>query len=457
VTSTERRVPIGTLVLYGLPAAPVWFGFMLSSVYLIKFASDVLSIAPGVMGVVYGLARLWDAVTDPVAGYLSDRTRSRLGRRRSWLLASAIPLAAGFALTWCPPVSLTGDALVIWVASGVFLFYTGTTIFTIPHESFGAELTTDHHDRTRVFAVKAAVAAIGSLLAIAGLTLFYKSDDPRRTAEILAIGFGFAVILFIGLAVARLRERPENQGRGATRLSSAFRDVLANPHAIPLLFAFFVENLGVACLAVISPFVLEYALFMGDRTPFFIGIYFVPSLLGIPFWVWMSRRIGKRRLWLFAIATLAIAFSGLAFVRPGMAWLAYLLAAVAGVGGGCGQVVGPSIQADIIDWDEHCTGQRKEGAYFAVWNFVRKSAYGLSAMGTGLMLDAVGFVPNAVQAEGTQFAMRAIFGLVPGTCYALGWLALRRMRFDQAAHAAIRRELDDRAIRAAPESERSLL
>jgi len=452
MSEARQRVRLGTLLLYGLPAAPVGFAFMLGSVYLIKFASDVLLIAPGVIGVVYGLSRLWDAVTDPVAGYLSDRTRSSLGRRRSWLLASIVPLVAGFALTWSPPVAEVGDALVPWVAAGIFLFYTGTTIFTIPHDSFGAELTTDHHDRTRVFAVKTAVATLGSILGIGGLVLFYQSDDPRRTASAIAAGVGIAMTLSICLAVLRLRERPEHQGRGAMRLTSAFRDVFANPHAVPLLFAFFAENFGVACLGVITPFVMEYALAMADRTPLFIGVYFIPSLLGIPLWVHLSRRIGKRKLWLFATATLALAFSCLAFVQPGVEWLAFCLATVAGIGGGCGQVVGPSIQADIIDWDELRTGERKEGAYFAVWNFMRKSAYGLSAMGTGLMLDAVGFVPNAAQSEATQFGMRAIFGLVPGTCYVLGWFALRRLRLDEAEHASIRRTLDDRALAAARKS-----
>jgi GPH family glycoside/pentoside/hexuronide:cation symporter len=413
-----------------------------------KYASDVLLIAPGVMGVVYGLSRLWDAVSDPIAGYLSDRTRSRLGRRRSWLLASVLPLIAGLYLTWCPPLGLEGTALVAWVGVGVFLFYTGTTIFAIPHESFGAELTTDHHDRTRVFAVKAAVATLGSLCAIGGLALFIRSDDPRQTAGWLVAGVSVALALFIGIAVARLRERPENQGRGAQSLRQSIRDVLANPHAVPLLAAFFIENLGTACLAVMTPFVMEYVFFMKEQTPLFIGVYFIPSLLGIPFWVWMSRRVGKRRLWLFAVALLSLAFSGLAFVQPGQAWLIFSLGIVAGIGGGCGQVVGPSIEADIIDWDELQTGERKEGAYFAVWNFMRKSAYGLAAMGSGLLLEVVGFVPNAAQSESTQLGMRALFGLAPGICYVLGFFALRRLRLDEAEHAEIRRQLDARALRA---------
>lgn len=454
MTRPGERIPFGTLVVYGLPAAPVWFSFMLSSVYLIKYTSDVLLIAPGVMGVVYGLSRLWDAVSDPIAGYLSDGTRSRLGRRRSWLLASVLPLAAGLFLTWCPPRGLEGTLLVAWVACGVFLFYTGTTIFHIPHESFGAELTTDHHDRTRVFAVKSAVATLGSLAAIGGLALFYRSDDPRETALWLVAGVSAALALFVGIAVARLRERPEHQGRGARGLRQSFRDVLANPHATPLLLTFFIENLGMACLAVMTPFVMEYVFDMKEQTPVFIGVYFIPSLLGIPFWVWLSRRVGKRRLWLLAVGLLAGAFSGLAFVKPGQEWLMYGLGVVAGIGGGCGQVVGPSIEADIIDWDELQTGERKEGAYFAVWNFMRKSAYGVAAMSSGVILEVVGFVPNEAQGESTQLAMRALFGLVPGVCFVLGFFALRRLRLDEAEHAAIRLALDARALQAAADAAR---
>jgi GPH family glycoside/pentoside/hexuronide:cation symporter len=261
----------------------------------------------------------------------------------------------------------------------------------------------------------------------------------------LAAVVSVVLVAAVGLAVVCLRERAEYQGRGATNLRDAFRDVLANPHAVPLLFAFFVENLGMASLAVMVPFVMKYVLFMEDQTPVFIGIYFVPALLGIPLWIRLSRSVGKRRLWLFAIAMLAAAFSGLFFIQPGQAWLVFTLGTIAGIGGGCGQVVGPSIQADIIDWDELRTGQRKEGAYFAVWNFMRKSAYGVSAMAAGFVLDAVGFVPNVEQSAETQLGMKALFGLMPGICYVLGFVALSRLRLDEKEHTEIRRALDARA------------
>jgi len=433
-------------VIYGAPAMPVWFAFMLQSVFLVSFAVDTLLIAPAVIGTIYGASRLWDAVSDPVAGYLSDRTRSRLGRRRSWLLASIPVLAVGFGMAWSPPEALTGTELTVWVGVGVFLFYTGTTIFTIPHESLGAEMTTDHHDRTRVFGVKQMVAGLGTLGAVGGIYFLATTDDKREVGSVLAIIVAVACCVLIGLAVLALRERSEYQGRGSTSLRRAFRDVLANPHAVPLLFVFFVENFGVAMLGVMAPFLMKYVYGSEQMTPVFIGMYLLPALLFIPFWIWLSRRVGKRRLWLFSTATLAVGFSLMYFASPERIWLMYAVVTIVGIGGGCGQVVAPSIQADVIDWDEWRTGERKEGAYFAVWNFMRKTAYGLSAMAVGYVLTAVGFVPNAEQTPETLEGMRAIIGFVPGACYALGFLLLLRFRLDEAEHARIRRALAERAV-----------
>jgi GPH family glycoside/pentoside/hexuronide:cation symporter len=106
----------------------------------------------------------------------------------------------------------------------------------------------------------------------------------------------------------------------------------------------------------------------------------------------------------------------------------------------------PSIQADIIDYDELRTGERKEGAYFAVWNFVRKSAYGVAAMGVGGLLGLVGFEPNAVQSEEARMGMRMLFSFVPGACFLVATLAFSRFRLDEAEHAEIRRQLDARAL-----------
>jgi len=443
---SEERIPLQALIWYSLPTLAVSFTFMLSGVYLVKYAVDVLLVPAGVMGVIYGVSRLWDAVSDPLAGYLSDRTRSAWGRRRSWLVVSVLPLGLGFWMMWSAPSDLSADGLSAWMAVAVVLYFTGTTIFSVPHESLAAEFSTDHHERTRIFGVRTGVGLLGSILGLGGMAILYAVDDERRAAGLLALGATLALALTTVAAVRRIRERADYQGRGGANLWRAVADVGRNPHAALLLFVFFIENFGTAILGVIVPFVMQYVLDMEHLTPVFIGLYFVPALLFIPVWIRLSRRYGKKRLWLFSMAMLSLAFSGLFFVREGDMLLVFVLGTLAGIGGGCGQVVGPSLQADVIDYDEYRTGERKEGAYFAVWNFVRKTAYGISTIALGLMLSAVGYEPNVEQSEATKLGLRLLFGIVPGACFLVGTLAFLRFRFDESEHAEIRRVLDERAV-----------
>ncbi len=446
----EARLSLSRLVVFSAPSAGLGFVFFLVTLYLLKFSTDALLVSPAAMGLLMGLAKLWDAVSDPLAGYLSDRTRSRLGRRRSWLLASVPVLAVGNLTVWSPPAALEGGLLACWMGVGLFAFYTATTMSMVPHESLAAELSTRYHERTRIFGIKHAIGMAGTLLAVPALQWLGdlheqgRIDDERRVAAGIALGAVVVTALLTFIAVASVRERRDYQGRGGVKLWRAFADVLANPHASLLLLVFFIENFGIAALGVLTPFVMEYVLGMGDRIGYFIGLYFVPALLLIPLWIRLSARVGKKRLWLFSMGMQTFAFSGLFFVEPGDALLVYALGFLAGVGGGCGQVVAPSIQADVIDFDEYRTGERKEGLYFAVWSFVRKAAHGITAAAAGGMLWLVGYVPNAEQSEAAKLGMRLLFGLVPGISFAAGTLLFLRFRLNQREHAEIRRALDAR-------------
>jgi GPH family glycoside/pentoside/hexuronide:cation symporter len=134
------------------------------------------------------------------------------------------------------------------------------------------------------------------------------------------------------------------------------------------------------------------------------------------------------------------AFFGL-FWLSGPGPLIWICAVAAGMAAGCGAVVAPAIKADIIDYDELTTGERKEGAYLAVWNLVRKSSASVTALVTGFALQMSGFEPNIEQSEATQWVMRSIFGLLPATCYVIGAILFLRFSFNESEHAAVRREI----------------
>jgi len=168
-TAVPDRLKWSVITAYGAPGVGAGYMYLLLGLYIMKFSTDVLLIAPAVMGTIFGISRVWDAVSDPLVGYLSDRTRMGLGRRRSWLLISIIPLAGTFIWVFSPPDSLSGNYLIAWMAFGVIGFYSAATIFIVPHMSLGAELTPNYHERSRLYGLRHAAFTMGSILALASM------------------------------------------------------------------------------------------------------------------------------------------------------------------------------------------------------------------------------------------------------------------------------------------------
>jgi GPH family glycoside/pentoside/hexuronide:cation symporter len=433
-----------TLLVFGLPVVGAGFLNTLSLLYLFKYATDVLLIAPAAMGVVFMLGRFWDAASDPLVGYLSDRTTSRLGRRRSWLLASAPLFLACPLMVWLPPEFLTGWMLLAWVATGMLALDTAFTAFFVPHGALGAELTLDHHERTRVFAYRQAGTQIGAFLALAGMYGLASAEDKRVAATWIVGAGGVLSAALIAGAGLRLRERVQFRDRGAARPLGAASDVLRNPHARLVLIVLLIEHLGQACLMVLAPYHVQYVLGDESLLPFLAGAYMVASLLVVPAGLAASQRLGKKRVWLACMALTGLAYGAMFFADRGDALYVCVLAALIGIGNGVGLTVGASVQADIVDYDEYLTGERKEGVYFAAWNIVRKAASGLTGFLAGLALQEVGFRPNAEQAEATKWAIRGLMSLVPLAAFAIGLALFTRFRLDEPEHRRIRAEIEAR-------------
>ena len=443
-----RRLPLSTILSFCSPTVGVGFMFFLVGLYMTPFATDVLLISPGAIGAIFFVSRLWDAASDPIAGFLSDRTRSRLGRRRPWIAAAIIPICGVYVMMWSPPEALQGGSLVGWMAVGVIGFYTAMTIFIVPHTALGAELTDSYHDRTRIFGYRHVIWSLGSIIAVGGMQVLIDAKDARATAQEMSLIVSGITAGLLLITVISIRERPEFQGRGENPLHS-FRDVLRNRHARLLLVIFLIENLGGATIAVLTFYVAKYIIMRPDLTAYFVMAYMVASICFVGMWLPLSRRFGKKRLWMTSMLLTAVSFGGMFFLSEGSIYLIGILAALGGTAAGCGAMVGPSIQADVIDYDEYMTGERKEGAYFAAWNFVYKSATGITIMSTLWVLDIVGFMPNVEQTENVRLAIRSLYSIAPLCCYLLGTILLNRFSLDEKEHARIRRELDDRTAQSA--------
>ncbi|MCB1693768.1 MAG: MFS transporter, partial [Pseudomonadales bacterium] len=406
-----ERLPLAVIWAYALPR--IAFGVMgaLFATYFMKFSTDVLLIAPAAIGTLLAVSRLWDAVSDPVAGYLSDRTRSRFGRRRSWMFVAALPMGLGLFMIWSPPAVLHGVMLVGWMALALLLYETAKTAFFVPHGALGVELTPNYHERTRLFGLSHLIGAIGSILGLVSLYFMDVAEDKRTFAFGLSLFAAVWVIAIVLWSTRRLPERTDYQGRGSDKVFGAFIDIFRNPHARLLLFIYGVETLGVASVGLLVPYLLQYVIvgMEGMMVPILL-VYTIPQFIFTPLWIRLSQIFGKKRLWSFALWLNTATYLSFFFFLDNIPMI-WTLAFMLGFASGCGSVVAPSIQADVIDYDEYLTGERKEGVYLAIWNLVSKSAASVTALVTGIALQFAGFEPNVDQSETVQTAMRAIFAL----------------------------------------------
>lgn len=435
MSSSPDRVPLRLLLAYGGPTLGVAVLLFLVQFYFLKFATDVLLLPPAAVGVVFGLAKLWDAASNPVVGSWSDRTRSVHGRRRPFLVAALPLLFVGFVLLWVPPPSLGAPALVAWAAVALLLFHTAFALYTIPHAALGAELSTDTHERTRLFGARQISFTLGMLLAFGVMQIAMNAEDPRSATAAIALPVALAAVLLLLVTPVLVREPVRATLTGGQSLVAGLRDVWANEPARRLLLVWFIESAGVGAVGTMAPFIADYLLGRPDVVGLLPAAYVVAGIVSIPLWVQVSRRFGKRETWLVAMFVAAGAFGGMLLVGPGDVPLLLGLLVIAGAAMGCGSVLSSSILADVIDLDAERTGERKEGVYSAAMTFVMKIGVAGATAASGFVLGAAGFVPNATQSAESLLGIRILFAGLPCIGFVVGGILFWGASFERAPAA----------------------
>lgn len=420
--SAVRLSPL-VLAAYGAPSFAFAYLLFFVQFYFLKFATDVLLLAPAVVSLLFGVAKLWDAINCPLVGSWSDRLRTRWGRRRPFLVGSLPLLASGFVMLWIAPLGLGSGALTVWVGVALLVFFTAFDLYTLPQLALGAELSSDSHQRTRLFAVRQMSFTVGMLLAFGGIQLAMNADDPRGAAAELAVPAAVVAALVLLVTPLAIREPPHPGLRGGRGLLPAFRDVLATRAARRLLAVELIESAGVGAVGTIAPYVAEYLLLRPDVVGVLPAAYVVSGVAAIPIWVVAARRFGAQRTWMAAMLLAAAAFAGIWTIGPDDLGLLLVLLALAGAAMGCGQVLGKALLADVIDLDERRTGERKEGAYSAASTVALKFGAALSIAASGPVMSATGFEPNAAQSEQSLLGLRILFAGLPCAGFLVGaWL-----------------------------------
>jgi GPH family glycoside/pentoside/hexuronide:cation symporter len=436
-----ERLPMSIKLAYGMPnlagagmAIPVL-------VTMTIFYSDVVLLPLGFVALAIAFARAFDAITDPIMGWVTDRTNTRWGRRRPWMFVGAPLCAVSFFLLFNPPESLSTQGAGIWFCSTFILYYLFHTMYSIPHYGLGPELAEEYHERSSLFAVMEGFAVLGTILGAAlPAVCFWAFGGQREGFRVFAMGVGITLVILYFWQCYKIKERPDYYTREPNPIVPGVRRVMRNRPARILLATYTVGSVTGMIPALMMPYFTTYVLKV-DEPAFWIAtllvVYFGSGLVMLPVWLRVTRHFGKYPVYIVTAAvgissSIMLFFQGAGDVVPTLFILIW-----AGSVFGARLFLGPSIQADVIDYDELYTGKRREAQYGAFWALITKFTVIPSAAVPLAILATLGYQPNVEQTETVTFAIRVIYGLFPATFGILSVLVFLRFPIREASHKTI--------------------
>jgi glycoside/pentoside/hexuronide:cation symporter, GPH family len=443
----SREVPLRTKVLYGCGEFTISMKNTALNHFLLFFYADIVHLSPWRVSVAIFLAKISDAFTDPLMGYVSDITRSRWGRRRPYVAASALPLGLCFFLLFCPP-ALGETGVFVYLLATYILVNVGLTVFAIPYTAWGAELAHDYHERTTLVQIRSLFGVLGGVVgAAAPVAIAYRFADPRRgyatMGAILAVCMTAAALLTAG----GVREVVHTQAVQASfaHFWQGLRSTFANRDFRVVFVTFCLMTVAASLGQAIQLIVVKYWLRMYEFFPW-IALTFALSFAGsFPLWLRLSQRFGKRRAMLGGLALGCLVPFGWVIVQPGQRAVMLVFMAAAGVVTGSLTLV-MSSAIDVVDFDELETGERREGAYFGIWTLGLKAMSAVGILLSGGLLHLIGYVPEQPQNPATIWWLVLLVGPAQSVVFLVGLLLFRRFRFEAADVARVQAALAARRV-----------
>ncbi len=376
------RLPRGLLAAMAVPGIPLAAFSLPVYVHIPAFYAVDLGLGVAGVGLVLLFARIWDVVTDPLIGWLSDRTRGRYGRRRPWMVAGA-PLT--LLATWLLFVPPSGVGLA-YLGFTTFLLYVGWTMVIVPYTSWGAEITPDYHQRSRITAWREGAVIVGTVLAAA---LFALPQATDRAVALKLLAAAILVLLPIALIVILVRV-PDPKANQAPPLSfsKGARLLLENRPFARLLAAWLLNGIANGLPASLFILFVENRLESSDQSGLLLLAYFMCGIAGLPLWLAVSRRWSKHRAWCVAMLWTSAFFAWAPFLEPGDVWPFFVVCVATGLGLGADLALPPSMQADVVDIDTARGGGRRTGLFFSLWGMATKLSL---ALAVGLAFPLLGW------------------------------------------------------------------
>ena len=449
-----RKVGFGLGDIYG-GGSGVIIGF-----YYLYFLTDVVRINAALAGVVILVSKLYDAITDPFEGIITDRTRTRMGRRRPYLLAGIPLVFISFFLLFYPVDLESETGRFIFVICTYLFFSTVVSIVMVSYNALASELSLDYHERTSISSFRIFFSTFSSILcAVLPLEVVKLFPDVHQGYIMMALIFGLLFALPFIITFFSVRERKSFQKENQPfSWRATFLEPFQVRTFVVVLLMYILAFVAMDAVSSIVIYFMKYYLGRGSEANYVSGVLLVAQVASLPFYVWLSRRTSKKTGYLVgAMIWMAAMFFSFAIVPGGPVWMAYAFALVVGLGTGGIVVMIYAMFPDIPDVDELKSGQRREGTYSAMVTFTRKLSSAVALFLISNMLALAGYrapveaVVNGVQtlveqqqSEPFLLGLRLIFVFVPIVLVGLALVVALRYPLDPATHHRLNRVLASR-------------
>jgi GPH family glycoside/pentoside/hexuronide:cation symporter len=361
-------------------------------------------------------------------GFISDRTRSRWGRRRIYLLFGALPMCLAMVFFFTAPAYLPASLHIAWAVLALMLLNTAATVINVPYSSLTPELTSDYHEQSSLNGYRFSCAVIGTIAgagAVQPLVQAFASPgaaDPlldRRGFSVMGLILGAVMMIVTLITFFGAKEKPVRGGLPAGGFFSTYKEVFHNKPFVILLFTYALHITGIRFLTIILTYYTENVLKRGDITTTVMLVLLLTAMVFIPVSLLVSKKLGKKRTYQICFAVLASACGIIYFFGHRIpVGLFYGLMVYAGLGVGFSYVAPFAMVPDAIEYEAVKTGRRNEGAYYGMWTFVSKLGTALALFVSGNILDRGGYVSQAgdsvlAQPSSVFTAIRLIIGPIP--------------------------------------------
>ncbi len=455
-----KKLDFKTKLSYGLGELSGSLPSNILVFFFLFFLTDVAGVQPGLAGLVILMGKVWDAINDPLIGWLSDRTHSPLGRRYPWMLYGAIPLGISCALLWVILPTQNQHLLFIYYSAIVFLFYLAFTVVLLPYSALGAELTKDYDERTHLISFRSSFSIGGSIFSlILARIILTTIDNPQNKYFILGLICSIIAVLMVYICYWGTRHHyfqviPQKSALTAPSslpILQQFKIALQNRPFLAVIGIYLCSWLSVQMIAAILPYFVVNCLQLSEKhfTQMALTVQGT-ALIAMFFWSPLSHRWGKKTVYCMGIPLTIIAEAGLFFLQPGQVVGLYGLGILAGIGIATAYLIPWSMLPDVVDLDELQTGERREGIFYGLAVQLQKMGIAISVFMVGKLLEISGYIPShsqevaPIQPDSTLWAIRLVVGPIPTVILLLGLVSASFYPITRSVHQDIMTRLREK-------------